>query len=770
MYIKRVLWLYNHSTLIKSEVPILRKLGYEVYIPKIPPFDVSISVDWKSDELISIPKEDLDILNRVNYYTEKIPLEAMEIMNKYFQMAIFGVFIEPLKSIVTEFSGIQVFHPFGLENGLSYTKIIEAEAGPWLLKRIEEVGNRFWFAQSYDNLFEIECDILQKRTIYLPIGMDDITIHDKWRGDKGKVLFICPRIKMNKYYEKLYEWFIKEFSNIPYSIGGAQPIAIEGDKNVLGYLEQKDYEDLYPSHSVMFYHSQETRHIHYHPFEAVKCGLPLIFMAGGLLDRLGGENLPGRCKNIKSAKKKCLRIINGDKKYAERIRESQKVLLEKMSFEFCLEQWEKNIKTIEKSNNYEVKKKKKIAVILPQHYEGGVLDYTIRLLKALAYGINKEKRDIELVLGYLRNEEIDYKTKLQEVEKWGISLREYVWEKADRKRIEEISGILGLHLSFITKNYYLLNDGMRYFQDCNFILFMADRVPGAPFLLQPYGVIVHDYIQRYVSELFGEMYEKDIINLIRASECNFTTSEAVKKDCVQYVGVQTSKITKIPRFFGNINESEIGIFTRADEVGEYFVWSTNLSFHKNHKIALQALKKYYQNGGKLNCCITGSGTGVLKDKRCLDKYINQHKSEKIAEYVENIYDIINSDPLLKKYICILGNLSKNEYYDLLRNAKFFFHPGFADNGNGGAFDAAMLGVKTISSDYPPMREMDLEMNLGIRFFDRNNSQEIAEALIWGEKESASTKLPSKEKLFNYTVDNQSLCEKIYNQIKERLIL
>lgn len=770
MEIKRVLWLYNHSTLIKSEVPILRQLGYEVYIPKIPPFDVSISVDWESDELLSVPKEDLDILNNVNYYTERIPTEAMEIMNKYFQMAIFGVFIEPLKSIVSEFTGIQVFHPFGLEDGLSYTKIIEAEAGSWLLSKIEEVGNRFWFAQSYDNLSEIECDTFQRRTIYLPIGMKDVTIHDKWRGDKGKLLFICPRIKMNKYYEKLYEWFKKEFSDIPHSIGGAQPIAIENDKNVLGYLDQKDYEDLYPSHSVMFYHSQEKRHIHYHPFEAVKCGLPLIFMADGLLDRLGGANLPGRCKDIREARKKCLRIINGDRKYAEHIRKSQKVLLEKMSFEFCLQEWKKGIGTIVQSNNSEIKKKKKIAVILPQSYEGGVLDYTIRILKALAYGINKEKSDIELVLGYLENDNNDYKNKLQQVEKWGISLREFFWEKVDNKRIKEISGILGLQLSFVKQSYYLLNDGMRYFQDCNFILYMTDRVPGVPFLLQPYGVIAHDYIQRYVPELFRETYEKDIINITRASECIFTTSEAIKKDCIQYVGVRSHKIARIPRFFDNIKEEEIGIFTQADKAGEYFVWSTNLSVHKNHIIALKALKKYYQNGGKLNCCITGSGTEVLKDEMHLNKYMMQYKNEKIAEYVAEIYEFISNDSLLKKHILILGTLPKKEYYGLLKSARFFFHPGFADNGNGGAFDAAMLGVGTISSDYPAMREMNNEMNLGMKFFDRNNAEQIAEMLIYGEKDCINIELPSKEELFHHTVENEELCEKIYNQIRQKMIL
>ena len=79
----------------------------------------------------------------------------------------------------------------------------------------------------------------------------------------------------------------------------------------------------------MYYHSMEPRHIHYHPLEAIVCGLPLIFMGGGQLDLLGGNNLPGRCSNIKEARKKIKHILNGDKKLINDIRTTQPILLEK---------------------------------------------------------------------------------------------------------------------------------------------------------------------------------------------------------------------------------------------------------------------------------------------------------------------------------------------------------------------------------------------------------------------------------------------------------
>ncbi len=54
----------------------------------------------------------------------------------------------------------------------------------------------------------------------------------------------------------------------------------------------------------MFYHSQSPRHIHYHPFEAIKIGMPLVFMGGGMLDRMGGTNLPGRARTWGEATQK----------------------------------------------------------------------------------------------------------------------------------------------------------------------------------------------------------------------------------------------------------------------------------------------------------------------------------------------------------------------------------------------------------------------------------------------------------------------------------
>ncbi len=764
MSAKRILWLYNHNTLMKSEVKLLRELGYEVYSPKLPPFDVSIAVDWEADKKLTIPQEAIDTLNQVDFYTEKIPEEAMRVMNEYFQMAIMGVFIEPLKSIVLNYKGTVIFHPFGLEDGVSYTGIIKQQAGRWLLNEIEKLGTRFWFGQGYDNLADIECTFFKERAIFLPISLLNTDIHDTWTGEKKKLLFICPRIKTVSYYENIYKEFKKNMGDIPHSIGGAQQLPVTEDSSVLGYLPQEEYDKLYPSHSVMFYDSQNKRHIHYHPFEAVRCGLPLVYMAGGLLDRLGGSDLPGRCKTIREARKKCKRILSGDRHLADQIRESQKVLLEPLSYHFCRAQWEKEFQKIEESQSCRSQdgikeKNKKLAIVLPLAYKGGVLDYAIRLTIVLHRAIEAMNEAVKLVFAYPEDrcyEDHDYFKLLRNI---GVDIRKYSWEMADSKRMQELYGIRGYAEETPWGKHCFCNDRMRYFEDCDAMILASDRVPKAIF--SPgirYGVVIHDYIQRYVPQMMKDYVEWEVFELVRRSEANFTTGKSVLEDAVQYAGTKRKKMYQLPRFF---EKPEIIKQKGKALKKKYFIWPTNLQKHKNLRIALEALDIYYKQGGSFRCYVTGVDTEKIKLKE-------KGKSSKLNA-LQKMF--LQSDEL-RKNIEILGYVRTERYNCLVQQASFVFHPGFADNGNGAVVDAAFLGIPSCSSDYAAMRELQKELNLTVKFFDYHDAGAMAKALFYMEENNAELREKSRNntRLNDFSIENKDLCKKIYDQIKKGLSL
>lgn len=143
---KRAMWLMNHSTLRKFEVPLLESLGYEVYLPKIFPYDegnLSASLDFSRDDKLSIPMEDLESLNHHDFYSGMTP-EIGEIASKHFDIAFFGFFPDQLAGLIRHFRNTIIMRPFGLSAGDCYTNITAATLGPSFMHELEERRKDFF--------------------------------------------------------------------------------------------------------------------------------------------------------------------------------------------------------------------------------------------------------------------------------------------------------------------------------------------------------------------------------------------------------------------------------------------------------------------------------------------------------------------------------------------------------------------------------------------------------------------------------------------------
>lgn len=760
---------------MKFEVQLLRDLGYEVYIPKIVPFDLNVEVDWESDHLLTIEKNDLDLLNQFDFYETRMTNEVVEIVNRSFDIVMFIYFPQIIETFVDFFQGVLVLRAHGSSKMTgTYTDRILHDLGISYLNKIQKLGKRFLFGESYEGISRAECSFFKDHSQYMPIGLPDSSMNGTWTGKKNKMLFICPKIKISPIYKKIYEDFKKDFSGIPYSIGGVQPIPLENDPTVLGYLPQSEYEEMYLSHSCLFYESTEENQMTYPPLEAIKCGLPLIFMGGGMLDKLGGENLAGRCKNRKEARQKVRRLVKGDKIFAEKIRKSQGILLHKFSYEFCREKWQKAMSAVEEILQEITgleKQKKKLGIILPVDYTGGVLDYTIRLIKVIKRGSELYGDSLEIIFGYVKSENFKNRDWFGEIRKLGIQIREFTWDFINGTDKIEIMKMVGIDFRDEGNEWCILNDHISYFNDCDVLLFASDRVPELPFLMQPYSVIAHDYIQRVCPDIFPkDFFEYSVIQLVRGAKSVFTTTPITVNHAIQYAGVNKDRIHLIPVLYSRDTEmKEVGSQLKQDikqdgtmrkhKEKPYFLWSTNITQHKNHRVALYALSEYYSKGGKLKCVVTGSLT---------EKFSPAYKAQKEEEaYTLEIRDIIKQDENLKRNMIFYGNLPKRQYYEVLKNAEFLLHPGKADNGNGTAFDAAWYGVFTVSSDYAPMRYYDKYFRLHMCFFNPNNSHELAETLLDAERNREKYKkaVPTQNELEKLMIENDEISRKIYACIR-----
>ena len=197
------------------EVPLLRSLGFEVFVPKIIPKRAefrSCAVDFSFDESLTIPEHALRVLNSCHFYQQKWPRDVVFYMNRYFGTA-FIMPVEGFRESVTNFEGDLLMRAFGLINPLSYHKNLKGFYGEQVFGWINAVRHRFWFAAGYQQLKECEPPLFAERSLYLPIGLSPAFWRNAntWTGTARRVLLFCPSIVKNPYHAAVYQQFKREF-------------------------------------------------------------------------------------------------------------------------------------------------------------------------------------------------------------------------------------------------------------------------------------------------------------------------------------------------------------------------------------------------------------------------------------------------------------------------------------------------------------------------------------------------------------------------------
>jgi len=354
---KRILWLLNHTTLRNSEVPMLIRMGFEIYTPKIFPSDDanrSASISYAYDDTLSISPSLLKQLNEFDFYSKSWSKSFASKINEHFGIVIAAIFPKMVNAICESFNGFIFLRAFGLTGDQTYAELFLKHYSKQAYERIKS-GDGIWLATSIATVIDNEPQWLQRNSIYLPVGLPQNLYHhqSQWRGEQDGILFICPRINSSPYCNRVYRQFKSLLGDLPHVIGGAQPEAVKNDPRVRGFLEQSEYADLFKSLKVMYYHSQEERHLHYHPIEAIVYGMPLVFMSGGVLEFFAKTKLPGSCDTPEEARIKIQRVLKGEEGFIKEIIASQHVLLKEFDSHFVENSWKENFLNLIDSSHKE---------------------------------------------------------------------------------------------------------------------------------------------------------------------------------------------------------------------------------------------------------------------------------------------------------------------------------------------------------------------------------------------------------------------------------
>lgn len=739
----RIMWLLNHREARKFETSMLKKIGInEIYLPKkFPPLEFrSINVDYSEDEFLTIPKKDLDILNDINWY-EDVPQYAWDIANQYFDYIFFVAYSPDYFRDIKNFKGASIWRTYGLAHSHSYSKVFAQQVH--VENIIKSIGHRFWFGQAYDHLHKVEPLYLQKRSVFLPLGLIPGEINDLWIGNNRKIFFICPCIGLYGYYGEVYKEFKRNFNDLPYICGGTQPVSVN-DEKVIGFVSNENHEKNMRELRVMYYHSTEPNHIHYHPFEAIRIGMPLLFMSGGMLDKMGGIGLPGRCCSIKEARYKLKRILNDDWQLIKEIRASQSLLLQSMKPVNCEVHWrlgfEKIKNELKKARNNPILKsnKKRIAVILPIKYGGGSFQGAKLLAKALLLGAHQSGRDVDIVFAHIDDTHLYSDSQFYDLPN-SIKRRKFKWKILDpvmAKNVMIFSGNLDWQPN--NTSYMIPDDGIETFLDCDLWVIISDRLMHPLLPIRPNILMIYDYLQRYVSIMPDD---QNLLDAARAAEYVMVTTKFTHDDAIQYAGIHKNKVYQVPML---IPPSEENYSPNSKVLKPYFIWTTNSAPHKNHINSFDALKIYYEKlGGILKCHITGVNTKLLLGSKLL--------------HLKELDKIIQTSSNLRRNIKFYGDLDKRTYLLKLSQANFLWHPCRIDNGTFSVIEAAHYQIPSLSSDYPAMHEINNTLNLNLRWMNPDNPEQMAEQLLWmqANHEQQARLLPSQVELGSFSIEHNA---------------
>jgi glycosyltransferase involved in cell wall biosynthesis len=568
---------------------------------------------------------------------------------------------------------------------------------------------------------------MQSREVYLPIGLQNCQILDRWTGEDARIFFICPDVEGIPYYRQIYLDFKKQFSGLPYAIGGAQALATS-NPHVLGYVPDAEHQRNMREFRVMYYHSTEPNHIHYHPFEAVRAGMPLVFLAGGMLDKLGGSALPGRCRGVAEARAKLSRILAGDQDLIGKIRASQPVLLEKMRPAGLESAWraglDRVLSELERSRvaRPAVTRRPRIGVVVPLNYRGGTLRSAKLLAEAIGRGSRQFSEDADVVFAYPAEAKDE-----QTADRWDVGLPSFVskrtiaWHVLDPDSAQRAMRYAG-HAGWVAvaERYMVPDDRREYLLDCDLWIIVSDRISIPLLPIRPYLMVVYDYIQRYEHQ---DDTDAAFLAAAKRAQRVLVTTRFTEQDALTYAGIPRERLFRVPMLVPDFIPGQTNL---AAPKTPYFLWTTNRGRHKNHYNAFCALREYYELAdGKLRCRVTGvESESLLRGG---------------AAHLEPLKGIVAQSPKLARQLRIVGELSDAAYRKMLAGSCFLWHPAQIDNGTLAAVEAAMIGVPTLSSRYPAMEEMQEHFDLRLKWMDSTNPSEMAQGLKWMEEHLTATR-------------------------------
>src|SRR5581483_1463908 len=147
----------------------------------------------------------------------------------------------------------------------------------------------------------------------------------------------------------------------------------------------------------------------------------------------------------------------------------------------------------------------RIAVIVPHSYSGGTMRGALNAAVQIHDGAAAHGDDVQVEFGYVDIGQAAIHAGFRDLQRRHIPYRPITVEL--KEGVDFRNPAPGR--SGIAEKWAIFNDGLSNFDDADFVLIISDRIEGeriAP--TYRYGMVVYDFIQRYVPEIFGDVQDE----------------------------------------------------------------------------------------------------------------------------------------------------------------------------------------------------------------------------------------------------------------------
>jgi len=384
---------------------------------------------------------------------------------------------------------------------------------------------------------------------------------------------------------------------------------------------------------------------------------------------------------------------------------------------------------------------KRIAVVMPHDYRGGSIRAFKNVCQMMHRGAKAAGRaaggEVEIV-AVVPAERYDIHTDFAELFADGIAVRQFKYDL--------LEGDLAGGFRYTIRGHASLNDGINDLQDCDFLLFVSDRISFNLPSSTRYGMLNFDCLQRYFPEAVGKSFfdlqRQTILSVVRDAEFVAVTTPGAAEDFRSYFGVAPDRVFQAPMFLDVEGLRAMRDRVRSPErtpPAPYIAWATNPTPHKNHTVVIKALEIYYgQLEGTLEVRMCGAFTDQLRPGRTPAK--NELPS------VAATRALIEQRSAVRDKLRILGEISNSDYADLIVGSSVVLNPSVYDNGSFSAMDGAYAGVSLVQSAQPANRYFDEIFEMNSLFFDPYDPAALAEALKRAERGDSKPGAAAREKI------------------------